>query len=421
MIQKSIRDYGGNQYTVLEGSELVKELNDRTDSAQVGYNSIDELATKFKEGVKPITGTFSEFKTLSNNNELKAGTLYKMTNFQTIYDQPDYSDAITPKATVVTKTAPVDPIILLAISSTKFAKEVYRPSTPNHTLEYDFDFTTTEINGTPAKGRISKCIDEFENSTDFDHTVVEFIRYERISGSGTFNSYWDTGFASEETLMFKGQAGLNTYGNNAFAFQSGGFYAPDFILGNNVFEAGCNNNSIGIIYTNNTIGYNFGSNTIGDNFGSNTIRDNFGSNTVGGGFGRNTVGTNSRNNTIGGGSRDNTIGDYFGGNTVGDNFGSNKVGGSFRGNTVENEFQNNTIEDSFQNNIVGNIFRDNIVDDFFQYNTLKSGINNLDFTTTPATHVYGAYDCEIFTRQDGEFRLRYVDNEDLMVVVYPRG
>ena len=375
MIQKSIRDYGGNQYTVLEGSELVKELNDRTDSAQVGYNSIDELATKFKEGVEPITGTFSEFKTLSNNNELKAGTLYKMTNFQTIYDQPDYSDAITPKATVVTKTAPVDPIILLAISSTKFAKEVYRPSTPDHTLEYDFDFTTTEINGTPAKGRISKCIDEFENSTDFDHTVVEFIRYERISGSGTFNSYWDTGFASEETLMFKGQAGLNTYGNNALAFQSGGFYAPDFILGNNVFEAGCNNNSIGIIYTNNTIGNNFGSNTIGD---------------------------------------------YFGGNTVGDNFGSNKVGGSFRGNTVENEFQNNTIEDSFQNNIVGNIFRDNIVGLSFQYNTLKSGINNLDFTTTPATHVYGAYDCEIFTRQDGEFRLRYVDNIDKRVVVDPR-
>ena len=366
MIQKSIRDYGGNQYTVSEGSELVKELNDRTDSAQVGYNSIDELATKFKEGVEPITGTFSEFKTLSNNNELKAGTLYKMTNFQTIYDQPDYSDAITPKATVVTKTAPVDPIILLAISSTKFAKEVYRPSTPNHTLEYDFDFTTTEINGTPAKGRISKCIDEFENSTDFDHTVVEFIRYERISGSGTFNSYWDTGFASEETLMFKGQAGLNTYGNNALAFQSGGFYAPDFILGNNVFEAGCNNNSIGIIYTNNTIGNNFGSNTIGD---------------------------------------------YFGGNTVGDNFGSNKVGGSFR---------DNTVDDSFQNNIVGNIFRDNIVGLSFQYNTLKSGINNLDFTTTPATHVYGAYDCEIFTRQDGEFRLRYVDNTDKMVVVDPR-
>jgi len=351
--------------------KLVTPINIKTINGQDILGSGD-----LEIGVEPITGTFSEFKTLSNNNELKAGTLYKMTNFQTIYDQPDYSDAITPKATVVTKTAPVDPIILLAISSTEFAKEVYRPSTPNHTLEYDFDFTTTEINGTPAKGRISKCIDEFENSTDFDHTVVEFIRYERISGSGTFNSYWDTGFASEETLMFKGQAGLNTYGNNALAFQSGGFYAPDFILGNNVFEAGCNNNSIGIIYTNNTIGNNFGSNTIGD---------------------------------------------YFGGNTVGDNFGSNKVGGSFRGNTVENEFQNNTIEDSFQNNIVGNIFRDNIVGRSFQYNTLKSGINNLDFTTTPATHVYGAYDCEIFTRQDGEFRLRYVDNEDLMVVVYPRG
>ena len=57
------------------------------------------------------------------------------------------------KETVVTKTAAVNPIILLAISTTEFAKEVWRPSTPKHTLEYDINFSQTERMSIQAKGK----------------------------------------------------------------------------------------------------------------------------------------------------------------------------------------------------------------------------------------------------------------------------
>src|SRR5699024_10915115 len=69
--------------------------------------------------VQLIEKTYSELNTMITNLELVPGQLYLMTDFQTIYDQPDYSDANTPKTTVVTKTASVAPIILLAISETE--------------------------------------------------------------------------------------------------------------------------------------------------------------------------------------------------------------------------------------------------------------------------------------------------------------
>lgn len=46
--QNLIREYGGVQYTVLEGANIIKELNDRTKSNKLDYNSIEKLATKVK-------------------------------------------------------------------------------------------------------------------------------------------------------------------------------------------------------------------------------------------------------------------------------------------------------------------------------------------------------------------------------------
>lgn len=54
MIQQNIRDYNNTQYTVTEGSELVKELNDRTKYAVDGYNSIAELGAKVKQNEDDI-------------------------------------------------------------------------------------------------------------------------------------------------------------------------------------------------------------------------------------------------------------------------------------------------------------------------------------------------------------------------------
>lgn len=56
MTQKDIRPWDGNSYTNSEGAELIKELNDRTESSQLGYNSMDELATKVKDNFEKLEG-----------------------------------------------------------------------------------------------------------------------------------------------------------------------------------------------------------------------------------------------------------------------------------------------------------------------------------------------------------------------------
>ena len=231
-----------------------------------------------------IEKTYSELTTMMSNSELEPGQLYLMTDFQTIYDQPDYSNATTRKTTVVTKTASVDPIILLAISETEFAKEVWRPSTPKHKLEYDISFNQTEVMGAPAKGRITKCIDEFNNETHYDHTVILLKRYESVSGLGIFNSFWDTGFGSTEVLTFGAGSVSNKIGDNYYELKGG------FAVSNNVLGANSVGNSIGIVSINNTFGNNIGGNT----FGSNTQNNTFGNTTNG-----NTFGDDTQYNTFG--------------------------------------------------------------------------------------------------------------------------
>ena len=54
MEQKNIREFGGTQYTKEEGAALIKELDDRTKSSEVGYNSISELAERVK--AKDVSG-----------------------------------------------------------------------------------------------------------------------------------------------------------------------------------------------------------------------------------------------------------------------------------------------------------------------------------------------------------------------------
>lgn len=44
MEQKPIREYNGQTYSIEEGAELIKELDDRTRHDEDGYNSIAELA-----------------------------------------------------------------------------------------------------------------------------------------------------------------------------------------------------------------------------------------------------------------------------------------------------------------------------------------------------------------------------------------
>ncbi len=108
MNQKNIRDFNGVEFSIAEAAEWHKEFNNRTKSAQVGYNSIDELGTKVKAlelaasklGIADVLGletalnskekAFSKNTAFNKNFGTSAGTVAqgndsRMNNGQTAY------------------------------------------------------------------------------------------------------------------------------------------------------------------------------------------------------------------------------------------------------------------------------------------------------------------------------------------------
>jgi hypothetical protein len=72
------------------------------------------------------------------------------------------------------------------------------------------------------------------------------------------------------------------------------------------------------------------------------------------------------------------------------------------------------VGNSTFSNTVGNDFFINTVGDNFRRNQIECSPSSIDFTTGPATHVYGDYNCIIFKRPDSTLRLSYYDNSDVL-------
>lgn len=129
--------------------------------------------------------------------ELIPGMKYRITDFQTIYDQPDFSSKYSAKQTAELKTTNIDPIIVTAISESELELNAFQESYPNDKIKYILEYTTL-FSDTPTKGRIIERIDEWNNRTDFDHRKVLFKRYAAIlpiqqySDSLLYGNYWDS-------------------------------------------------------------------------------------------------------------------------------------------------------------------------------------------------------------------------------------
>jgi len=205
----------------------------------------------------------------------------------------------------------------------------------------------------------------------------------------------------------------------------------------NVFGQNTSDNTIGNLFVGNSgiggfpteIGGGFISNNLGNYSAFNEIDTDFQYNKVGHFFGNAGIGTQ---NIISTGFNNNNIGNYFGddgshtsgGNVINYNFYDNLIGNKFYGNQVGDGFgfnfigyyfYNNSIGTNFYNNrITTDSFLQNVIGNDFQYNIVDGGVNSIDFTSGPATHVYGVYNCWIFGRQDGTPRLSYYDNSDVL-------
>jgi|694.fasta_scaffold06481_11 hypothetical protein len=398
--------------------------------------------------------TYAALQTLIGTSALVQGNYYLINDYQTIYDQPDYDAAGSPKPVVTTNTGSVEPLIVQASSVNQINENAISTLFPLDIIQYDVTFTETEVMLQPAKGRITLRIDTNNNRTNYDHRAVVFKRYETSPSSGIYTVVNDNGNASLDTIP--------TFGADCYSNKIGNFYTTldlnntGFILSNNIFGDNCSDNTTGADFYNNTIGSIVYQNKFGDLCHNNVIEGDAYNNNVNNNFSLNTIGSQFYNNSIFNGFRQNVIGSQFQGNeilsgfrenttsagfaknrigydfrnvgiTIGTNFLDNQIGNNFSSNVaIGDNFQNNSIGDNFQTNTIGDDFKsNNICDNFtsnsnilnnFKFNIFQSP-TTLNYST--ATHVYGNYNCTIFSNSTGLQRLSYFDAVDTLTIVNP--
>ena len=380
-------------------------------------------------------GTYSQFVADAGNGILTPGRFYLMTDYQACYDQPNYDNTKTPITTGNYMSGNTEPIILLAISTTGFSPTVYSTLYPNDKITYDITWNTTEVTSSPAKGRITERIDNFNNRTDYDHRTILFKRYNGysyvessplsglvgISGltgttgvlygntGTTFNSTLSTGsfvavtnispsifevisIESDSLAIISGTSVSETSNSPYYSANQDGImsYHQPNVRANEVFEyttfgdATAINNYVGnyanlyswnenpfILANNVFLDGSFINNTIGNDSYNNTFNDDCDSNQIGDSFYN-----NSTNDDFDG----NIIGDYFNNNYITSNFNNNRIGSDFNNNIlIGNSFYRNNIGNNFENNTwANNDFQNNEIGNQFNNNKIYDDFYNND-------------------------------------------
>jgi hypothetical protein len=385
--------------------------------------------------------TYAEFYTLITGGQLQTGRTYILVDFQTVYDQMDFDNSGALKGTLTTKTGGIEEIWVLALAPDRIADKAYSKTYPNDEIQYDWTYNATLVNGSPAKGRISERIDEWNNRTDYDHREIKFIRYD--DGSGNFTIINDNANSSAEFLTFGSSYATNT-GETIYNNYLGDFYSIAIFFGqeysNNVIHATsiCIGNIFGIICFNNTFGDDNYSNTFGDNNYSNTFGNSNTSNTWGNNNDSNTFGDYNDSNTWGDDNDSNTWGDNNYSNTFGNSNSSNTFGNSNNLNTFGDYNNSNTFGDDNGSNTWGDNNYSNTWGDNNNSNTWgdDNDSNIFDTTQTMVNKVFGSYiqnkdftaeiymysndyEVKIFKASDGNIYSKYFDGTNEIYTLIP--
>lgn len=386
----------------------------------------DTVYTPLTDFKGVIEVTYSGFYTLASTNNLIQGSYYSITDFQTIYDLPDYFPDGSPRLDINTITTGVDPIIVFATSNNTISTDAYQISYPNDKIKYDFKWTSTEINGTPTTGRITERIDEYNNRTDYDHRTVEFKRYQSYEVNtqltGTISDYdCTTGvvvgvgtiFLSEvnpgDILVFNSINSLGyyigvrvvnvntdtlidvvidaSYGGTVFTGDNMDFYNSYtngyYLDYKEVYVGQSDDGDYSLVPTFKLNGYTL-DNYIGNHSsyyinGSSPILLEFllSNNVIGTTSQSNNFGDISYNNSFIGKSIRNRISGLFYNNVMRDMFMDNKIGSYFYKNVFSSQMLNNYIGDYFNNNIsLGNLFDNNQIQNNFENNIFSNDVNS---------------------------------------------
>lgn len=341
-----------------------------------------------------IEVTYSELVDNITGGTLTTGTFYTITDYRTCYDQPDFTYNGNPITVGNYKQGPVEPILVLAISSNTISDVAYQPSYPNDKIRYDWTFNITEVTSGTSFGRITERIDEFNNRTDYDHRNILFKRYKlftyreelRINGtveilsggtvSGTNTtfssltvgdviytnnvspSYFEIVSISGNTLMTVSGDTITTTG-------------PGAIIYNTIEET---NDSEGYfsykrtnVKTNDYLEYTTFGDAISQNYAKNTYIGNYANNYT-------NIGSDtfilSNNVFLEGAYESNKFGDYCYNNTFGTDNSNNIWGDYCYGNVSTNDIDDCVFKDSFNNNLINTNLTENQIGANFNNNRL---------------------------------------------------
>ena len=402
--------------------------------------------------------TYADLATAIGADGLIPGSFYRITDFATThyigaYDY--YGKSFTRFDINVGST---EPLIVLAIASDKLASQAYSADFPNDVIIYDWnpdnwlvDQSFTDSYGGPiisgfkgviisrydtvlnifAPGDWRNCLTRRwkTNVTAWDSGTTYYAGeivskdgkvYKAIQGSinqtpSGDDSYWVVILditAYEYWNIQPGSWGSIPSGAEYYDFllfdggtmPNGGVYIAidmsQVAYPYNTLLPNC------VIYNPSTcfniwIGSGFSYCTIGGNFHDNTIDTGFFNNAIQPQFYNNILGSNFQNNFIGQYFTNNAIGKEFIGNFTGNYFSGNQIGFSFRANVISSVFSGNQMG----SNLNSNFIKENFVNNFIR----NSSLSYLDLTA--ATHVYSAYNCEVYADKTLGSRLRYVDND----------
>jgi hypothetical protein len=374
-----------------------------TGPAGVGFASITNIL-------------YADLRTAIDESSLVNGAYYKITDFKTCYDRPDYYVNKNHKHNVMYHETVVHPIVVLATSTNTISSTAYQPDFPNDRIQYDWTWNSTEHTESPAFGRITERIDEYNNRTDYDHRTIEFIRYlsydkgDKLTGgiasynhtSGVITGY-STQFLSEVSandILFSDYDGLafglkviNVVDNlllttvvdqsfDGFDFSGDSF---DFYKGVSTGNYDRYNESyIGQYLQEDWVTYK----TFAlDGTALNNYIGNYSNFYIQGGLDNSwfllannvfySESSKIYSNHIGDRSYNNTAMYWFVRNTIAGRFYNNNIRhNGFYSNTIGEYCSDNEIRDSFYENKIGSGFNRNSINNTFAYNTLLNDFYN---------------------------------------------
>jgi hypothetical protein len=387
--------------------------NDGNLTLPVGGDILDSNGNSVIGGL--IDCTYSEIQSDISNNQLIPGSYYRITDFRTCYDQPNYDYLGDPITEGNYKEGSVSPIIVFAISSDSLASDAYQPEFPNDNIKYDVTFNQTEVTDGPAFGRIVYRKDDQGNAFDYDFREVLFKRYDAyfsenvydgtvsitaggtgegiVTGVGTFFTNFSTGEIIG-VLNVNSDPIVNYYEIVSIEDDTNMVVAGKVISESSEVRLVDSNLLEGMSWKQNNIPSNTASvelPTFGDiNECFNNTSTNTAAYTL---WNENTF--LLPNNVFKGDSvyRENSFANNFRNNTFNTSCDSNRVVGSFYNNIFDNDFDNNIINDNFYDNIIDCDFQFNVINgefynnhfgdedgEDFDYNTINGEFYNNFYT-----------------------------------------